>query len=303
MSAPRPDGAAAEPTDDELVSATSFDGSVAIRTLIATQLVAEAALRHDAAPTAADAFGRTLMGAVLLASMKKGNETVQVQFRGDGPLGTVMAIADPQGRVRGVVERPHIDPPLRAGRHDVAAAVGRGVLAVVRHRPGWREPYSGLVPIETGEVARDLTQYLLDSEQTHSAVGLGVSIDRDGCVTAAGGFLVQALPGASDEVLEQIEANVQALPGSAELVQSGVRGDELADRLLVGVGSSVHERSEPRFHCPCTRERARATIALLGRDEVHEIVRNGESQEVRCEFCCERYVLTPDELGSIFPDS
>ena len=288
---------------DSLVRTVSSDGSLAVRALVATGLVAEAARRHGTAPTASAALGRALMGAVLIASSAKDDETVQIQLRGDGPLGQLTVIADNLGRVRGYVANPGAHPPPRGSKLDVGAAVGQGVLAVVRYHPAWREPYTGIVPIVSGEVAEDLTHYLAKSEQTASALAAGVFVRSDGDVAAAGAWLVQALPGADEDVLARLESTVRALPAPTELVRAGLSADEICDRVLAGIGSRGRERSEPRFHCGCDTERIRRAVALLGREETRAIAAAREQLSVRCEFCATQYVLGPDEVGALLPDA
>jgi molecular chaperone Hsp33 len=291
--------AATEYRDDELVRTLSADGSVSVRAVVARNVVAEAAERRPLAPTALSALGRVLVGAVLLGTGQKDGETVQLQFRGDGPLGMMLAICDSTGRVRGTVSNPGVDLPLRDGHPDVAKAIGMGLLAVVRSRPTWREPYTGTVPLVSGEIAKDITLYLTESEQTPSAVGLGVAIDADGRVSAAGGFLVQTLPNADAEAVAQMERNVVGLPSATALLQDGVDADGLADLLLAGLGGSQRHRSVPVFYCPCSRDRALRTIKLLGPEEIGEIVDSGSGQEVCCEFCGRRYDLSTSEVATL----
>lgn len=288
---------------DELVRAVSAGGDVSVRAVVATVAVREATGRTPMSPTAKSALGRALLGAVLLAVGNKQEQSVQLLFRGNGPLGPLTAIADSEGRVRGTVSDPGASPQPRDGQLDIGAAIGAGTLTVVRHHPSWRSPYNGIVRIETGEVATDLAHYLRESEQTASAIGLAVGLDAEGEVDAAAGFLVQALPGASDAALARLERNVRLLPNAAELVRIGLRGDAIVDQLLAELGCSERQRLEPRFFCPCTRERARRTLRLLGRQEVREIAVSGSGQEVRCEFCGERYVFSSEDLGSLFPDA
>jgi molecular chaperone Hsp33 len=282
--------------DDELVRTISTDGDIALRAVVARNLVAEAATRRPLAPTALNALGRCLVGAVLLATGNKDGEVVQIQLRGDGPLGTLTAICDSDGRVRGTVKNPGVDLPLAGGSPDVARAIGMGVLSVVRSRPSWREPYRGTVPLVSGEVAGDLTLYLTESEQTPSAVALGVALGADGIVAEAGGFLVQPLPGADEDVVALMERNVLELPPVSELLASGVRANGLIDLLTEGLGTRERHQTRPEFHCPCTRERALRTLGLLGAEELQEIVDAGQPQEVCCEFCGRRYNLTVDEV-------
>lgn len=283
--------------------ALAGDGSVAVRALVATELVGEAARRHATAPTASAALGRALMGATLLAAAAKGDETVQLSFRGDGPLGSITAIADGSGRARGFVGNPGAHPPARGHKLDVGAAVGKGILAVVRHRPGWREPYRGLVPLVSGEIAEDIARYLQDSEQVASAVALGVLVGTDGEIEAAGGFLVQVLPGASAAALAELERNVLALPAPTELLRAGLRADAILERIAGSLATGPRERSRPSFACSCDRGRVERAVLLLGRDEIREIAGKGEPVEVRCEFCAERYSLAADEVARLAPDA
>jgi molecular chaperone Hsp33 len=282
---------------DELVRAVSASGGVRVEALVGTELVAEAARRHGTTATATTALGRALLGGVLLAASAKEGETLQLQFRGNGPLGPLTVIADSSGRVRGFVARPDTALPARDGRIDVAGAVGRGNLAVVRHHPAWRQPYTGIVELETGEIALELARYLALSEQRNSVVALGLRLGPDARVDAAGGYVVEALPGVDEAELSAVEENQRALPNPSEWIQGGATAGDLADRLLAGVGSGPRERRTPRFACSCSRERALRAAGLLRPDETAELVSRGEPLEVRCEFCAERYELTPAELA------
>jgi molecular chaperone Hsp33 len=280
---------------DELVRATSGSGGLAVWAIVGTDLVSEAARRHGTSPTASAALGRALMGAALLAAGAKNGETVQLQFRGSGPLGSMVAIADAAGRVRGYASNPSAHPPPRDGQLDLPAALGRGVLAVVRHRPGWH-PYSGIVPLTAGTVAQDIAQYLATSEQARTAVALGVYLG-DERIEAAGGFFVHALPGASDDEIEQAEENVRGYPGPGEMVREGLDATAIAEHLLTGLAPRELERSQPRFDCPCGRERAVRTLLLLGEKDITGAARRKEVLEVRCEFCGERYRVDPVEIA------
>jgi len=285
-----------------MLRTVSGDGGIALRVMVGTAMVAEAAQRHATSPTASAALGRALMGATLLAASAKHEESVQLQFRGDGPLGTLVATADADGRARGYVAHPAAHPPPVEGHLDVAGAVGRGVLAVVRERAGGGEPYSGLVPLESGTVAQDLAHYLVESEQSHSAVALGVFLDEEG-IQAAGGFLVQALPGARDEDVEQAEENVRGFPGPGEMVREGFDTDQIADRLMTGLGSRTRHYSTPVFHCGCDRQRVLRAITALGLEDLREAREHGETLEVRCRFCAERYAVEPSELTPLIDDA
>jgi len=284
---------------DELVRAVSAAGGVRALALVGTGIVAEAARRHETSPTATTALGRALMGALLLAAGTKHGERIQLQFRGDGPLGPITVIADPEGGVRGFVARPSAAVPARAGRVDVGTAVGRGQLAVVRSHPAWRQPYTGIVELTTGEIAEEIARYLMQSEQRRAAVALGLLLGEGG-VEAAGGWLVEALPGAEEREIVTLEANTAALAHPSEWVRSGASADDLLDRLLEGLGARGRERSPARFACPCSRERALRAAGLLGREEALEAAAEEGGLEVRCEFCGERYVLRAEEMAPSF---
>ena len=271
--------------------------------LAATNLVREATRRHETSPAASVALGRALMGTLLLATETQDGERVQVQVRGDGPLGTITVTADSDGRVRGYVQHPRADPPLRGERLGVSAGIGLGSLSVERNHPAWKRPYSGIVPLVAGELAEDLARYLLESEQKHSALALGVYLGPEGEIEAAAGYLVQALPGAADTALATLEQRVSRSVHPSELLHAGDSADIILNRLLEGLGSGEVTRLVPRFHCPCSVERVQRAAVLLGRDEIRDIAARGEELEVRCAFCAEVYRLSPDEVGSLIPDA
>lgn len=295
----------------KLVRTISEDGGIAVRSIIGSNLIAEAMNRRQMAPTAANALGRALMGGVLIAvgpasteesladHDREAGESVQLQFRGNGPLGSIVVIADDLGRVRGTVAHPDADLTLADGSPDVARAIGLGALRVVRTRPGWREPYSGAVPLVSGEIATDLTLYLSESEQTPSAMGLGVAMANDESAVVAAGFLVQILPDAMAEEVNQVEANVRSMPTLSQLALSDTNCNELIDLLLRGLGSRELHTTYPVFRCTCTRERALRTMQLLGRPELREMVSLGDSQQVRCEFCAKAHEFSANEIESL----
>jgi molecular chaperone Hsp33 len=288
---------------DELVRTLSADGSLAARALVATELVNEAATRHGSAPTASAALGRTLMGAVLLAAGTVDGERVQVHFRGNGPIRSLLAISSNRGEVRGLVGNATAHLPSRNGKLDVGGVVGSGTLAVVRSHPTWHEPYSGHVPIVSGEIAEDLARYLAESEQTPSVIALGVFVASDGSVQAAGGFLVHAMPDAPEEAVAMLESNVHHLPSPSELVHGGCRPDDILDKLLHGLGCSDRQRLQPVFYCPCDRDRILGAVLAMGRDEMRDIIKRGKDLEVRCEFCCDRYVVSQSEVVTLLKDA
>jgi molecular chaperone Hsp33 len=276
-------------------------GEVAVLAVDGTALVAEAARRHGTAPTATAALGRTLLGALLMGSFRKDDEAVQVSFKGDGVLGGVFAIADTRGQVKGKVGNPKADPPLRPdGKLAVGDAVGSGVLSVVRSHPLEPQPYTGTVPIATGEIAEDLATYLATSEQTNSALALGVAISRDCEVTAAGGYLVQVLPFCSDETLEQLEKNLSTMPSVTKMLQAGDTPRDITARILEGIGSAGEPLAVAPRYGPCEADalkvRMKRAVAALGPQEVKAIIEEQGKIEVTCELCNEAYQFSEEEV-------
>jgi len=280
---------------DLLLRALSGDGTVGVRAVSAPGLVAEAALRQGASALAGAALGRALLGTLLLGAGGKDGETVELRLRGDGPLRSVLAMADGLGRARATIGNPRAELPLRGGQLDLESGLGAGQLAVTRLRPGLLRPYTGVVPIVSGGIAKDLTLYLTESEQTPSAVGLGVLYGESGRIDTACGFVVQALPGASDESLARAERNVSRLGSPAELLRAGATLPELVERLLDGLGGRLLDERVPVFHCGCDAERALRATALLGREDLDEAIGEGTPLDVRCDFCGDRYAIDPAE--------
>jgi molecular chaperone Hsp33 len=291
---------------DHLVRTISESGSLAVKAILASGIVAEALSLRPHAPTAGNALGRAMMGALLIAVGSAADdadeaniESVQLQLRGNGPLGGVTAIADSRARVRGTVQHPETELVRPNGQPDIAAAVGLGPLNVVRHRPRWRSPYTGTVPLVSGEIAGDLTLYLTESEQTPSAMGLGVAFGPGMEDAAACGFLVQVMPDATDDDIARMEENVAGLPSLSSLLEAPIDADELIDRLLLGLGSRERHTMTPQFHCPCTRDRALRTLSLLDREEIEELIEKSQSQEIVCDFCGRAYEITPPEMAPL----
>ena len=288
---------------DELVRTYTTDGGASVRVVSATGLVREAARRHGTSPTATVALGRALMGTLLLATGGQDGERVQLHVRGDGPLGSIVVTADSDGAVRGYVQHPGANPPLRGEELGICDAVGFGTFSVERNHASWKRPYTGVVPIVEGEIAQDMARYLLESEQKPSTVALGIYLSPDGEVEAAGGYLIQSLPGAEDTALAALEAHVSENLHPSELVRKGLSAGDILDRLLAGIGGGDRDGIDPRFACPCSLERVRRAATLLGRVELREIAEQGEPLELRCHFCAEMWRLAPDEVGSLLPDA
>ncbi len=286
-------------TPDELYRAVSRDGSIAVLTLVASQLTADAAERHHTSPLASAALGRALMGALLLSSGTQDGETLQIQFAGNGPIGSITVDTHREGQVRGFVRNPDVDLPPKDGKPDVGGALGIGLLTVDRNHPDWKEPYRGVVHLVTGEIATDLAYYLRESEQSPAAVGLGVLMSGAGEVEAAGGFLVRALPGSEEDALARIEANIAGLAPLSELVGAGRSAAEIASALLEGFEVGQSSSLAPEFRCTCSAERVAGAARLLGEEELRELASQEEPAEFTCQFCNAHYYLSPEELCAL----
>lgn len=267
----------------------------AVRT---TVLVEELRRRHDTWPTATAALGRTLTAGAMMGAMLKGDERLTIQVKGNGPLGQIVVDANAKGEVRGYVNEPHVHLPSNSmGKLDVAGAVGREGFLHVTKDLGLKDPYRGSVPIISGELGEDFTYYFAVSEQTPSAVGLGVLVAPDNSVIVAGGFIVQILPGLSDEELTLIEQAVGAMPPVTSLLDQGLELDEMLRRLLPDV--EILEQMDISFQCHCSRERVEQTLVSLGKSELEQLIEEDGQAEVVCHFCNEKYTFEKEELQQI----
>lgn len=291
---------------DYLVRATALDERVRAFALNATGVVRELQRRHDTHPAVTAALGRTAMGALLLsaATLKEEDQVLTIDVRGDGPVRRVLATANGRGEVRGLVGNPHAHADSRNGKLNVGGVVGtEGYLAVTRDL-GMRETYRGMVELISGEIGEDLAYYMAKSEQTPSAVGIGVFVLPDLNVAAAGGYLVQLLPGLSDDEIGGIEQRIAALPHPTALLRDGVTPEQILERIFPE-GFSFGGRQPVSFHCPCSRERFESAIVSLGEDEVRRIIEEEKQPftEVVCHFCNQAYHFSPDEMQSILDAS
>ncbi|HEY8415252.1 MAG TPA: Hsp33 family molecular chaperone HslO, partial [Thermaerobacter sp.] len=275
---------------DYLVRAIAGDGLIRALACRTTGMVEEARRRHDTWPTATAALGRVLTATALLAAQLKDGASVTVRVTGSGPLGAIVATGEPSGDVRGYVRHPHVELPLRAdGKLDVGGAVGLpGFLHVTRDL-GLGRPYTGSVPLVSGEIGDDLTAFLARSDQTPAVVGLGVLVGPGGGVRAAGGFVLQLLPGYEERWAERLEANIQHLGGISRRIEAGMTPEEMVWRGLAGFSPHILDRQPVRFRCRCTRERVERALVSLGPDELAAMLREDGGAEVRCQFCARTY--------------
>lgn len=257
---------------DRLVRTISLSGEVSCRALTCTGLVSGAARLHGTNAVAATAFGRSLACSLLLACGKKDGEQLQVEFRGSGPIKGLTTIANGMGEVRGYIGNPRVSVPLRDGQVDVPAAIGKGILAVVRSSRIMTKPYTGLVAISTGEVAEDIAQYLIESEQIPSALAAGVFVEGDGAVSAAGGFLITLLPGVSERTIQIVERNVKKVGSPTGLIRDGKTAEEIVSELMKDLDPMQVASVSPRYCCPCGVDRVKRTVCLLSPTEIRELL-------------------------------
>ncbi len=285
---------------DQLIRAVSADGFIRITAVSTRELTEKARQMHKTLPVATAALGRALAAASMLgSSIKEEKGSLTFQINGGGPLGTVMAVSDNFGNVRGYVVEPCVDLPLRPdGKLDVGTAVGKeGRLTVVRDL-GFGEPYVGSVQLVSGEIAEDVAKYLSESEQIRSACGLGVLVDTDQSVRAAGGYIIDLLPDAPDDMIDDLEKAIAAV-GPVTGVLDGGGAEDLVKMLLLGFEPRILERRTIEYRCNCSRDRVRGVLASLGNNDLKEIEESGEDTEIRCHFCDEVYRFSPDEIKLI----
>ena len=285
---------------DQLVKATAAGGEVRAFAAVTTEVVAEAMRRHDCYPVAAAALGRTMTGALLLAANLKNKESVTVKFKGDGALGTVTADATADGSVRGYVDHPHAHLPLNAlGKLDVGGGIGAGILSVTRFT-GLKEPVTGSVDIVSGEIADDLINYLYTSEQTPSSIGLGVLVSPELKCLGAGGFFIQPLPGASDEVIDRIEENLKGIASISHMVEEGLDPAGIIGKILGGFGDvKILSTTDLAFRCNCSKNYITDRLLTLGEADLRAL-RDDGTAEVKCHFCNEAYTFDCEDLSVIY---
>ena len=285
---------------DQIVRAVSADGFVKISAITARDMVERARVIHDLSPTACAALGRTLCGASMLGElMKEADASLTIRVNGGGPAGSVIAVSDSEGNARGYVQNPQADLPTRAdGKLDVGGLVGRSGMLTVSRDIGLKEPYVGSVELVSGEIAEDLAQYMVESEQIPSAVGLGVLIDTDKSVKAAGGFIVQLMPGAPENLIEKLETNILFMDQlTTVLSEDGV--DAVISQVLFSLDPREAERHVVEYRCTCSRERVAEALRSVGEAELRSMAAEGRDAEVSCQFCDKVYRFTPEDLTAL----
>ena len=287
--------------NDYLVRGMTMDGFVKVVAIRSTEMVRTGATIHKTTPNATAAFGRALTAASMMGNMQKvDNGSMTLQIKGGGPIGSIVCVSDPVGNVRGYVYEPNV--PLvekHPGKLDVGATVGTdGTLTVIRDMQ-MKEPYVGSVPLVSGEIGDDVTAYFAQSEQTPTACALGVLVDRDQSVKVAGGYLLQLLPGAPDEVIDKLEAGIRRAGAVTTMLEQGMTPEEILGQVCGELGVVFMETTPVSYKCYCSRERVTSALISLGRKELTEIMEEKKDFPVGCQFCSEEYLFTPEDIGEL----
>ena len=286
--------------NDYIIRATAANDQIRAFAAVTTEMVETAREHHNTSPVATAALGRLLTAGAMMGSMMKGEKDVlTLQIKAGGPLQGITVTADSQGNVKGYVGNPDVCIPANSkGKLDVAGAVGPGFLTVIKDM-GLKEPYSGQVMLQTCEIAEDLTYYFATSEQVPSAVGLGVLMNKNNTVRQAGGFIVQLMPFAEEEVISRLEQNVQKINSVTNLLEEGHTPESLLEKVLEGFDVQINEKMDTRFRCNCSKERVAKALISIGRKELNEMIQEGKPIEMNCHFCNTNYNFTVEELKEI----
>lgn len=284
----------------KILRAIDLEGMLKVSFLDSTEIVNTAQKIHNTSPVATAALGRTLTMTAFMGSMLKNPEDkVTVYIKGDGPLGGIVATTDGEGMVKGYVYSPLVDIPLnKQGKLAVGKAIGKGYLSISKDL-GLKEPYMGSVPLVTGEIAEDFTYYYAKSEQTPTAIALGVLVDTDLSAKYAGGFIIQLMPNSDDDTAKRIEDNIKALPPVTEMMAQGLSGEDIIKKVADGFEIKFLEPAEYDYRCDCSREKIEKALISLGKDELKDIIENEGKAELTCQFCPKVYRLNKEELEEL----
>ena len=285
---------------DYIIRATAAEGQLRGFAATTRELVEYAKNAHSTSPVATAALGRMLTAGAMMGVMMKGDQDLlTIKAEGDGPIGGVTVTADSHGRVKGYAYHPEVMlPPNALGKLDVGGAMGKGKLSVIRDI-GMKDPYVGQTELVTGEIAEDLTYYFAISEQTPSSVGLGVLMNKDNTVRQAGGFILQVMPGASEEVISGLEQKLAQITSVTALLENGETPEMILEQLLGGFGLEILDRIPTAFVCGCSRERIEKALISVGKKELEAMIGDGETIEVACHFCNKKYPVTVEELKGL----
>ncbi|MGB6408124.1 MAG: Hsp33 family molecular chaperone HslO [Planococcus donghaensis] len=282
---------------DYLVRGLGFNGSVRAFAVDSTKTVGEAQRRHMMWPTASAALGRAMTGGVMLGAMLKGDDKVTIKFEGGGPIGALLVDSNAKGGVRGYVSNPQTHFDLNEqGKLDVSRAVGTGGMMSVVKDLGMRDNFTGQTPIVSGEIAEDFTYYFATSEQVPSSVGLGVLVDTDNSILAAGGFIIQLMPNTDDETITKIEERLSSIEPVSHMIQRGLSPEEILEAVLGEENVQILDKMPVNFECNCSKDRFATAILGLGVKEIQDMIDEDGMAEAQCHFCLETYHYSKEEL-------
>ncbi|MBE5984773.1 molecular chaperone Hsp33 [Lacrimispora xylanisolvens] len=286
---------------DYIVRATAGDHQIRAFAATTRDLVEHARQAHNTSPVATAALGRLLTAGGMMGIMMKGEEDLlTIKIQGSGPIEGLTVTADSKGNVKGYAYNPGVMlPPNEFGKLDVGGAVGEGVLSVIQDI-GLKEPYVGQTILVGGEIAEDLTYYYANSEQTPSSVALGVLMNKDNTVKQAGGFIIQLLPGASEEMIELLEKRLGEIHSVTSLLEEGKTPEMILTYILGGLGLEIMEQTPVQFTCNCDKQRVEKALISIGRKELEEMIEDGKSIEVNCHFCNKHYEFTVEDLSELY---
>jgi molecular chaperone Hsp33 len=288
---------------DYLVKALAYDGHIRAYAVRTTETVSEAQRRHQTWRTASAALGRSLTAGVMMGAMLKGEDKLTIKIAGGGPIGVILVDSNAMGEVRGYVSNPQVDfKANEQGKLDVARAVGTtGTLTVVKDL-GLRDFFSGQVPLVSGELGEDFTYFFATSEQVPSSVGVGVLVNPDDTISAAGGFILQLMPGIEETTITKLEERLKAIPPISKLIERGLTPEEILEELF-GEHVLVLETMPVKFQCSCSKERFSNAIVSLGEAEINDIIKEDGKAEAHCHFCNERYQFSKVELEQLLKEA
>ena len=286
--------------NDYIVRATAADHSIRAFAITSKNIVEEARKDHNTSPVITAALGRLLSGAAMMGNMKKAEkELLTVQIQCQGPAQGLTVTADSAGHVKGFPRVADVElPPNALGKLDVGGALGLGVMSVIKDM-GLKEPYVGQTELQTGEIAEDLTYYFALSEQVPSSVGLGVLMEKDNTVKQAGGFIIQLMPFAEEEVIARLEENLQNIKSVTAMLEAGHTPEEMLTQILDGMAVEILDTMPVSFYCNCSKERVQKALMGMGRRDLEDIIKDGEGIDVNCHFCNKNYHFTIDELKAL----
>ena len=289
---------------DYIIRATAANHQVRIFAATTKDLVEKARQAHNASPVACAALGRLLTAGAMMGSMQKGeNDKLTLQIQCSGPIGGLTVTADSRANVKGYVVHPEVMlPPNKYGKLDVGGALDLGVLSVIKDM-GLKEPYVGQTQLVSGEIAEDLTYYFATSEQVNSSVALGVLMNKDNTVKQAGGFIIQLLPFANEEVISKLEENISGLPSVTQMLEAGETPESMLKKLTAGMDLEILDTLPAQFYCDCCKEKVEKVIISIGKKEIQSMIDDNEPIEVNCHFCNKHYRFTVDELKEILKQS